>query len=421
MKSNIIALVIGFILGSSLFIPNEEKEGERKNLCQNLVHFNKTIWSPLHKTYIYTNTIVEHCKWFLVSQFSNATIIWSTGHSDMKNNQRDLKEARFGQGQIWNQLEDGWSITDKVRLHRLLAKIGRTDLQPDTYVLTDEDECLKFFREVPHKPDIIWVTKISDSSQGDGIVVNPKLEDLRQEYLVDPDAPADKMQCIPKERKILIQQYVLNPLLLEGKKMEIRTYWMIASLEPLMVFYHDGTVRLTTRDYKNDEWDDPLIHITNTKQQKKADPNYENTAGDRKWTVPELSEYLLSKGMITDKDLWLEKLRNTLKEYIAIVAKASYPHFMSLKTIPGYDGRFELFGMDVILDTQLRPWLTEMQDGPSLSIDRGTIKEVLIPEMLVELTDVILEIDQIRRFGNEEELNNLTSPREWVRIDLEKY
>jgi hypothetical protein len=61
--------------------------------------------------------------------------------------------------------------------------------------------------------------------------------------------------------------------------MEIRTYWFV-TLDPYYVFYHDGTVRLTTRDYKADEWDDPLIHITNTKQQKKADPNYEKTAGN---------------------------------------------------------------------------------------------------------------------------------------------
>jgi len=54
--------------------------------------------------------------------------------------------------------------------------------------------------------------------------------------------------------------------------MEIRTYWVIASVDPLIVLYRDGTVRLTTQNYQHGDWENPLIHITNTKQQKKSGP-----------------------------------------------------------------------------------------------------------------------------------------------------
>lgn len=90
--------------------------------------------------------------------------------------------------------------------------------------------------------------------------------------MVDPKVtdPEKEVKCKPSrlDKEFVAQRYILNPLLLNGKKMEIRTYWMIASLEPFIVLYHDGTVRLTTQDYKKDDWSNPLIHITNTAQQK---------------------------------------------------------------------------------------------------------------------------------------------------------
>ena len=48
-------------------------------------------------------------------------------------------------------------------------------------------------------------------------------------------------------------------------------YWLIASLNPLLVLmYPEGTVRLTTKKFKLSHLDDPLIHITNLYQQKNS-------------------------------------------------------------------------------------------------------------------------------------------------------
>jgi len=82
-----------------------------------------------------------------------------------------------------------------------------------------------------------------------------------------------------------------------------------------------------------------------------------------------------------------------------------------------WDGRFELFGMDVILDDNLGLWLTEIQDGPSLSLDPGT-KRYLIPQMLAELTDVMLEVDHAHRFNNHV-IPPLTSLGKWRYVNVE--
>jgi len=203
------------------------------------------------------------------------------------------------------------------------------------------------------------------------------------------------------------------------KKMEIRSYWVIASVEPLIVLFRDGTVRITTQPYKHGDWENPLIHITNTKQQKKADPHYYKTEQLRKWTVHQLADYLLKEKKISgDPEVWLNNLREMLIERIGVMVLAVHPQLIKQKTKTGWDGRFELFGMDVILDENLHPWLTELQDGPSLSMDPG-VKQTVVPNLIKDLMNVELEIDQTLRASKP--LTKVKSLGGWIQIDLEKY
>jgi len=309
-------------------------------------------------------------------------------------------------------------MSDKADLHKLLVSVNQTGLQPETYTLGMKGECKDFFQKAVDYPDLVWVTKEPWMSQGDGIVVNPNIEDLRNEWLIDPEATRENLECKERseESNRVVQRYIRDPLLLNGKKMEIRTYWIIASLDPFLIFYHDGTVRLTTRDYEDNDWSNPLIHITNTKQQKEADPNYYNTEQDRKWTVQQLGAYLLLENKIKNDTDWLNNyLRPTLKQIISTVASASHPILLSKKKRKGWDGKFELLGMDVILDSKLHPWLTEIQMGPGISLDPG-VKEVVLPRMLEEMTDIVLEVDRELRLGRE--VVNTQSAKHWQQIPV---
>jgi len=194
----------------------------------------------------------------------------------------------------------------------------------------------------------------------------------------------------------------------------------MVSVDPLIEVYGDGSGRLTRRYYVNGECNDPMMHITKTKQQKKADPNYEETAVQRKWNLKQLASYLkATQKLDQDPDEWLNSLREKLKERIAICVKASHSQFLALKTRSGWDGRFELMGMDVILDDQLQVWLTEIQDGPSLSLDPG-IKQYVIPNLIRELVDVVMEVDLTLR-SNRTLPFPLRSLGEWHQLNLSKY
>ena len=51
----------------------------------------------------------------------------------------------------------------------------------------------------------------------------------------------------------LMQYYVHNPLLLNGKKFDFRIFMLIASVNPLIVYYHDGLLRVSLSDYNPDD------------------------------------------------------------------------------------------------------------------------------------------------------------------------
>lgn len=57
-------------------------------------------------------------------------------------------------------------------------------------------------------------------------------------------------------------RYIHQPLLLEGKKFDVRSYLLIACTAPYVVFFAQGYVRLTCVNYDAAS-DDLTVHLTN--------------------------------------------------------------------------------------------------------------------------------------------------------------
>ena len=56
--------------------------------------------------------------------------------------------------------------------------------------------------------------------------------------------------CGENQQTLLAQQYIHNPLLLDHKhKFDFRIHVLIASTNPVMVYYHDGLVRVSLQEF----------------------------------------------------------------------------------------------------------------------------------------------------------------------------
>ena len=69
-----------------------------------------------------------------------------------------------------------------------------------------------------------------------------------------------------KECKMIVQEYISNPLLIDDLKFDIRIYVLMTSIEPLKLYiFEDGLVRFSTEKYSNrlEDLENVFIHLTN--------------------------------------------------------------------------------------------------------------------------------------------------------------
>ena len=170
-----------------------------------------------------------------------------------------------------------------------------------------------------------------------------------------------------------------------GRKSELRTYWLVASLDPLVVLYHPGTVRLNAAMYRRADYDDDLVHITNTRRQLQApslnaSQKVNHGAGlGLKWTHEQLAADLAERGY--GAAAWTQ-LQSRIKQIIVRAVNATRSELS--ERVGETRGKFQLFGADFIVEdsnSTLRPWLTEVQVGPGLSHDEP-VKAAIIPQLV---------------------------------------
>lgn len=278
---------------------------------------------------------------------------------------------------------------------------------PETYRLSDPREAAAFFARAPEvdHPENLWILKPSNLSRGRGVRLVWQFGALRKELRRHGKIV---FTYEGEEYEYVIQRYIKDVLLLDGRKSELRIYWLIASLDPLLVLmYPEGTARLTLEPYKLDDFSNPLIHITNAYQQKKH--GGARAEVELKWSFAQLQAHV-AKEQGAPTDFTERVLPSRLTEILAYVVRASID---SLRDAAGPAAYFGLYGADFILDERLTPWLTEVQKGPGLSYD-DSVKQRVLPAMLKGAAKIVLEVLRKKRLG--EPLTHLSSTHgyHWV-------
>ena len=239
------------------------------------------------------------------------------------------------------------NIVSKNKIWYLLVKFhGRnnaTKLMPESYILDDKND-MKLFKKHYSKNTIYILKKNIQRKEGLKLTKN---------YFEISNAG--------KEKYRVVQKYMRNLYLINKRKVNLRIYLLIVIKNNKKQFYlsHKGKCIYTKKEYKDDDFDfeaNITSYHLDMNIYKKNPRNFK-----------ELSKYFRENG----KDpLIFFKNTELLLYYIC---KAISGHIYQSNNLKGTTS-FQLFGLDVIFDKNLHPYLLEFNKGPDM-IPRDSIDE----------------------------------------------
>ncbi|MFH4983491.1 hypothetical protein AB6A40_010200 [Gnathostoma spinigerum] len=165
-----------------------------------------------------------------------------------------------------------------------------------------------------------------------------------------------KGSCASDAEPYVVQSYISRPYLIGSKKFDIRIYVLVTSFRPLNAWIHrEGFARFSCLRYSLESVENAYVHLTNVAVAKTA-PDYDPEKG-LKWCVSKLRRYLEARH---GSDA-VEKLLAELGWIIIMSLRCAQPQVVQDSHC------FELYGYDILLDENLKPWLLEVNASPSLT------------------------------------------------------
>ncbi|KAI8899153.1 tubulin-tyrosine ligase family-domain-containing protein [Globomyces pollinis-pini] len=252
-------------------------------------------------------------------------------------------------------------LTKKDSLFRLLKTMkciygSAYDFFPLSFcVPTEYKKFLRHFQntEDNQKKDV-WICKPTDLSRGRGIFVFRELHELSYD-------------C-----SAMVQKYIPNPLLISGYKFDMRCYVLVRSYDPLIVYlYQDGLARFATEPFDLTSLRNVFSHLTNTSINKLSptlNADKEDVGPGCKWNFEKLKDHLQSR------DIDFENIWNRIK---GLVLLTLLPVSQEIPKMPR--GCFELYGFDILIDDEQKPWILEVNLSPALTADTDVDLEVKKP------------------------------------------
>ncbi|CAL8266467.1 unnamed protein product [Merluccius merluccius] len=316
---------------------------------------------------------------------------------------------------LLNSLREYERVSNKVKPPGL-RRLKMEQFFPDTFRLDVREEREAFFAQQNGVEDgepggRVWICKPTGMNQGKGIFLLKTPEDvarlrLRLQQQQERSQSDRRRAHVRPPQPHIAQRYVINPLLLEGRKFDVRSYLLIACTDPYMVFFRHGYARLTCDPY-DPRSNNLTAHLTNQYMQKK-NPQYGALKEDTVWSMEKLSAYVndrysVAKGLPRD---WITG------DFSRCMQQIMFQCFSAAKSkLDRKLGLFDLIGCDFLIDEDFKVWLLEMNCNPALHTNCGVLQDV-VPSMLVEALDITLEIFSKRLCG--QQILPLASRRDFV-------
>jgi hypothetical protein len=143
---------------------------------------------------------------------------------------------------------------------------------------------------------------------------------------------------------------------INNRKFDFRVFWIVASLDPLIIMYHDGYLRIGNAEYNENDWSSTTAHLT----------THTGLSAEGKGTWDDFGEYVRDAAKTNKK---LRKIRdpllhvkNQVKQVLGEMGAAFKKVTFNLDDISAENG-FGFYGADFIIDWDLDVFFIEPQHG----------------------------------------------------------
>lgn len=226
-----------------------------------------------------------------------------------------------------------------------------------------------------------WVLKVPNLNRGQGItMLGPNTKALKNVL--------DKVEKDEKNRYI-IQEYICNTMTIEEFRFEFRIYWLVASVNPLIVLWHPGSIRII-KNQKNDDimknWNSTKAHLGNLHQSGTAS-SWDNFAKHLEMEKSKSSD-LKKRIHMNAMDHVENQVKHSMAEVVDAFKDISFNRYdAETKKNVSTENLFAFYCADFMINKDMDIFLIEPQMGCGMSED-----EEFKSKLNMQLTEGMAEI-----------------------------
>ena len=191
-----------------------------------------------------------------------------------------------------------------------------------------------------------------------------------------------------KHNSFVIQKYIERPLLIHGRKFDIRC-WVLWNYDGRVYLFKEGYLRTSSQPYAIDPAnpDDMFTHLTNNAVQKTSQAYGAHEDGNQ-ISYSAFQEYCRTQ---TDNPRLQgysveDHLSPAIKKMVVRSVFATKDLIDPMKR----KHCFELFGYDFIIDEDFNTWMIEVNTNPCLE-ESSSLLKMLLPRMVENMLELSVD------------------------------
>lgn len=297
---------------------------------------------------------------------------------------------------IHNKIEHNFHLSNKkalffnLKTYYEIMGLDVFNVIPVTFHITNYEDtayvefenCFKNYEELTdelgRKPANLWIVKPGENSnRGNGITVCNSLDQIKSELKSNPHPKTGK-------HTFIIQKYIEKPFLINKRKFDIRCFSLVTCLNGVLqaYFFSEGYLRTASKAFSL-QVTNKFIHLTNDAVQKHSD-DYGKFESGNKMSYTDFQRYIdnHNEKSVSFTEEVLPQIKLIVKHTVEAVVFKLDPNARAHS--------FEVFGYDFLIDSDLKPWLLEVNTNPCLELSSPHLARI-IPSMIENAFRICLD------------------------------